>query len=279
MRLATLAAQAIWAFCGVSLACSAQNASFRIEGMEAPRDVEFVARVDGSRQGYVEFLPKGYSPNKPSPLMIFLHGHGSDRWQIAQGSQWKEIQAVCDVAARHKTLLLSPDYRARTSWMGPLAEADLLQLIDEQKARRKIGKIILAGGSMGGTSVLIFSALHPDQVNGVISMNGTANMLEYSGFQDFIASAYGGTKELKPDEYRNRSPELVPEKFKGIPVAFTAGGKDTVVPAHSVLRLSRKLEAQDPAGTLMLYREPGGHSTSYEDAVKALEFVLERAGL
>ena len=44
-----------------------QNASFRIEGLAAPRDVEFTARADGSRQRYVEFLPLGYTSTSRAP--------------------------------------------------------------------------------------------------------------------------------------------------------------------------------------------------------------------
>ena len=41
-----------------------QNASFKIEGMAAPCDVEFTAQADGSKQRYVEFLPLGYTSNQ-----------------------------------------------------------------------------------------------------------------------------------------------------------------------------------------------------------------------
>ena len=253
-----------------------QNASFRIEGLAAPRDVEFTAQADGSRQRYLEFLPLGYTTNKSWPLMIFLHGHGSDRWQITKGDHWKEIQAVCDVAARRRMILVSPDYRAATSWMGPAAEADLVQIIQEQKRKHPISKTFLCGGSMGGTSALIFTALHPEMVDGVVSMNGTANMMEFAGFEDAIAASYGGKKSERPDEYRKRSPELMAAKFGTMPIAFTAGGQDTVVPPQSVLRLSKELEKQNPGQVRMLYREKVGHSTSYEDAIAALNFVIER---
>jgi pimeloyl-ACP methyl ester carboxylesterase len=255
----------------------AQNAISKIKGMTAPSDVEFTAKVDGSKQHYVEFLPIGCTPNKACALMIFLHGHGSDRWQITKGQQWREIQAVCDVAARRGMILVSPDYRATTSWMGPAAEADVVQIIQDQKARHRISKTLLSGGSMGGTSVLIFAALHPELVDGVVSLNGTANMVEYAGFQDAIAASYGGRKSEKAQEYNKRSPELVPAQFKGMPIAFTAGGRDTVVPPQSVLRLGKELEKQGPGKVLMLYREAGAHSTTYEDAWAALEFVIERA--
>ena len=264
--------------CGLPLqAAQSQNVSFRIEGMTAPRDIEFTARVDGSRQRYVEFLPQGYSTNRLCSLMIFLHGHGSDRWQITKGAQWPEIQAVCAVAARHRAILLSPDYRATTSWMGPMAEADLMQILQDQKNQRHVSKILLCGGSMGGTSVLIFTALHPEMVDGVVSLNGTANMVENTGFQEAIAAAYGGTKNEKAQEYLKRSPELVPSRFGTIPVAFSAGGKDTIVPPQSVLRLGKKLETQNPGRVLILFREDTGHSTAYDDAVAGLEFVIGRA--
>ena len=253
-----------------------QNASFRIEGLAAPRDVEFTARADGSRQRYVEFLPLGHTSIQPCSLMIFLHGHGADRWQIMKGDQWREIQAVCDVAAQRRMILISPDYRAPTSWMGPAAEADLVQIIHEQKTKCRVSRTFLCGGSMGGTSVLIFTALHPELVDGVVSMNGTANMMEFAGFEDAIAASYGGTKSERPDEYRKRSPELVAATLGAIPIAFTAGGKDPVVSPQSVLRLSKELEKQNPGQVLMLYREEGGHTTSYEDAMAALNFVIKR---
>ena len=42
-------------------------------------------------------------------------------------------------------LFVSPDYRAKTSWMGPWAEADLLQIMGVLKSRFRIGKVILCG--------------------------------------------------------------------------------------------------------------------------------------
>jgi hypothetical protein len=65
-------------------------------------------------------------------------------------------------------------------------------------------------------------------------------------------------------------------KFGTKPIACTAGGQDTVVPPQSVLRLSQELEMQNPGRVLMLCREKVGHSTSYEDAIAALDFVIEQ---
>ena len=242
---------------------------------DEPQDIAFTAKADGSTQRYVELLPPGFNAAEPHDLLLAFHGHGSDRWQFIRDARG-ECRGSRDVAARFGMIFVSPDYRAKTSWMGPLAEADTVQLIAELRQRHKVGRVFVLGGSMGGTAVLTFAALHPELVAGVCSLNGTANHVEYDKFQDAIATSFGGTKAQVPEEYKKRSAELWPEKFT-MPVAFTTGGKDELVPPQSVLRLAEKLK-QAARKTLLLHREAGGHATTYEDTTTALEFVLREAG-
>lgn len=244
-----------------------------ISGASAADEITFTAANDGSQQKYVELLPAGLDAKAPVDVLIALHGHGSDRWQFIR-QQRDECRAVRDVARRHGMILVSPDYRAPTSWMGPRAEADLVQIIHELKERHAVRRVLLCGASMGGASCLTFAALHPDLVDGVASMNGTANHVEYENFQAAIRRSFGGTKTEVPDEYRKRSAELHPQRLT-MPTAFTVGGKDRSVPPDSVRRLARKLEK---AGRLtrLIDREDGGHSTTYRDAVAILEFIVDR---
>lgn len=240
-----------------------------------PQDIAFTAKTDGTEQRYVVLLPNGFDTGRQHDLLIALHGHGSDRWQFMRPTR-DETRAVLDVAGRHGLILVSPDYRAPTSWMGPKAEADLTQIIAELKARYRIGKVLLCGGSMGGASALTYAALHPDLIDGVTSMNGTANHLEYENFQDAIQASFGGTKQQVPLEYKLRSAEYWPERLT-MPVSITASGQDTSVPPQSVLRLAgvlRKLGRK----VLLIYRENERHQTAYADAVAALEFVYRPAG-
>lgn len=120
----------------------------------------FRAVCDGSEQKYVVMTPHGFVPKDGVSVLIALHGHGSDRWQFVRQKRG-ECQATRDIAAAHKMLLVSPDYRAKTSWMGPAAEADVLQIIRSLRKRFTVDRVILCGGSMGGTGALTFTALHP----------------------------------------------------------------------------------------------------------------------
>lgn len=234
-------------------------------------DRSFVANCDGSEQKYVIVIPDDFQSARPVTVLIALHGHGSDRWQFVRQNR-SECRAVRDVADATSSLLVSPDYRAKTSWMGPKAEADVEQIIGALARTLPVKRVILCGGSMGGTGALTFAALHPHLIDGVVALNGTANLVEYERFLDAIAESYGGTKEDSPDEYRKRSAEFFPERFT-MPVAVTTGGADTIVPPASVLRLIDKLKGRN-AQVLSLHRPDGGHSTSYEDTRRALEFVF-----
>jgi len=242
------------------------------DDVPASGDREFTSQFDGSTERYVELPPPGFDPAATVDAVIALHGHGSDRWQYIRQDRG-ECRGVRDVAARRGMLVISPDYRAKTSWMGPAAEADVVQLIAILRSQYCVRRIYLAGASMGGTSALIFAALHPELIDGVLSQNSTANMVEYDQFQDAIRESYGGTKQEQPAEYRKRSPELAAEKF-AMPVAFTVGGQDLLVPPSSVRRLVQRLKELGRDDVLMNDNPQAGHETSYEDTVKAFEFVI-----
>jgi pimeloyl-ACP methyl ester carboxylesterase len=236
------------------------------------RDVAFTAEIDGTTQHYVLILPPDPAAGgKPRDVLIALHGHGSDRWQLVRDAR-NECRAARDVAAEHGMLYVSPDYRAKTSWMGPRAEADVVQIIGDLRRQYGIGKVFICGGSMGASAALTFAALHPDLVTGVAAMNGTANHLEYSNFQDAIRESFGGTKAAIPEEYKRRSAEYWPERLT-MPVGITTGGQDTSVPPGSVLRLADVLGKMERP-VMAIHRETGGHSTTYADGRTILEFVI-----
>ena len=253
------------------------NACYAVEDEPKPENViefAFVADHDGSKQKYVLIMPSDFDKDQSVDALIALHGHGSDRWQFVRQPR-DECRAARDVATANKMIFVSPDYRSPTSWMGPAAEADMSQIIELLKKEFRLKRVILCGGSMGGTGALTFTARHPKLIDGVVSLNGTANLVTYDRFQDAIAESFGGSKQLVPEQYRQRSAEFFPEQF-AMPIAVTTGGKDDIVPPDSVLRLLKIVSQRNP-NALSLHRPEGDHSTNYADTRTALEFVISRA--
>ncbi len=240
----------------------------------APHDIEFTANCDHTKQNYVMLLPENLSDQKSHSVLIALHGHGSDRWQFIKNTRG-ECKAARDIAAKYHMIYVSPDYRAKTSWMGPKAEMDLVQIIHDLKSKYNIDKVFLCGGSMGASSSLTFAALHPKLIDGVAAMNPTANHLEYNNFQSAISKSFGGTKQEIPHEYKKRSAEYWPEKLT-MPVSISVGGQDKSVPPESARRLMKILK-QINQSALLIDRPEQGHSTSYTDSIAILEFIITQA--
>jgi pimeloyl-ACP methyl ester carboxylesterase len=237
-------------------------------------DVSFVANFDQTNQRYVRMLPRALDTSAMHHVLIALHGHGSDRWQFSSGTT-STGRAARNAAVQRSMILILPDYRAKTSWMGPAAEADVCQIIDEVRQEYNVGKVVICGGSMGASSALTFAALHPDLVAGVAAMNGTANHLEYERFQPAITASFGGIKQDIPEEYKKRSAEYWPERLT-MPIGVTVSGNDTVVPPDSVRRLIGILQLLKRP-VLIIDRPDVGHTSRPEDAQEVLNFVLDRA--
>ncbi len=237
-------------------------------------DVAFTARCDGTEQRYVIGFPEGFDANVPRDALIALHGHGSDRWQFVKDERG-ECKAPRDIAMARNMLFISPDYRAKTSWMGPKAEADLVQIIEEVRGKYPINRVFLCGGSMGAAGTLTFTALHPELIAGAAAMNGTANHLEYENYQDAIRESFGGAKAELPEEYKKRSAEYWPERFT-MPLAMSLSGQDTSVPPQSSLRLADVLRKMGRE-VFIIYREEQGHFSTYEDSRAIIEHVIAQA--
>lgn len=233
-------------------------------------DIDFIAEIDGSVQHYIEILPEQFDPLESYDLVIGLHGHGSDRWQFAIDER-AECSAFRAFAEKYSMVIITPDYRAKTSWMGPEAEADMVQIIQNLKNKYKIDRIFLIGGSMGGASALTFASIHPELISGVVSLNGHANFLEYNHFQEAISESFGGSKQIIPEEYKKRSAEYWPEKMT-MPVAFTIGMSDTIVPPGSIIRFAEVLK--EIGREVWLNKvETRGHETDFDSAIDAMEFI------
>ncbi len=235
-----------------------------------PQEIAFTANIDQTQQHYVLWDFRDLDAGAGGDCLIALHGHGSDRWQFIRQER-DEVRAVRDFARQQRMLYLSPDYRAPTSWMGPAAEADLVQIIQELKQQHGIQRFFLCGGSMGGTSALAFAALQPELIAGVAAMNGTANLLEYAHFTEAIAESFGGTAAEVPLVYKQRSAEYWPERLV-MPIGLTIDEHDPIVPPESVIRLAAVLQRlQRPV--LLVKRPEAGHATNYQDAMEILRFM------
>jgi len=237
-------------------------------------EVIFVSPFDGLKQSYLIKKPKSSIYHG---IAICLHGatnhqcQGMDR-NIFNGT-FGHIQ---DYFEKNNYVYVCPEYRG-DSWMNNAAESDIFYLINRLKSEFKTGNVILMGGSMGGTSALIFSTRHPDIVSGVFAMCPATDMekLYYQwifGNQKHLAYgieiAYGGTPEHKKIEYAKRSSIKHIKKLKNKPVAIIHGNSDNLISVEHSRSFVKKAEK---TGIKIFYQEieHGDH----DSPVKQFSFI------
>jgi phospholipase/carboxylesterase len=127
------------------------------------------------------FLPTGYEPNYPYPLVVFLHGHGGSEEQILHlAPRLSRRNYVCIALRGPHQVGPRPDGRVAFSW-GAEGQADtlvedyVLRAITQTRCAYHIHseRIYLAGFCEGATLAYRLALAAPEKFAGVISLNGT----------------------------------------------------------------------------------------------------------
>ncbi len=180
--------------------------------------------------------------------ICFLHGHGSHGDQLYRRRDLRE-RMLPEFWARGYGIL-TPNLRD-DAWMGPAAVADLTGLLDFMQATFGAARFVFASGSMGGTGNLIYAALHPERVAGVVARGAAADPASYyrwcrsrqaqwpilAAIASAIESAYGGPPERVPAVYRRHSALHNCCRLE-MPVWLLHGAGDRIIPVAQARTLA-----------------------------------------
>jgi len=122
---------------------------------------------DGTMQPVAVYVPASYSPLRPAPLVVFLHGRsGAESHLLA-------LQFVSDLAERTGTIVVAPYGRGSYDFHG--AESDVYDALDEASRSFAVDahKRYLAGYSMGGFSAFRIAPIRPEDWSAVMCIAGS----------------------------------------------------------------------------------------------------------
>jgi predicted esterase len=145
------------------------------------------SEVDGTLQPYGLYVPPSYDPAKPWPLVVGLHGSGSNhllhrRRLFGLGNEPGEG----DYEAIRKEpplpdvgfLVLTPYGRGESAGYNGIAEADVLRAIDHVQRAYNVDpdRVHLTGLSMGGGGTWHIGLRYPDRFASISPVCGVADL-------------------------------------------------------------------------------------------------------
>ncbi|MDJ1501403.1 alpha/beta hydrolase-fold protein [Xanthocytophaga agilis] len=218
-----------------------------------PQVLTFFSNADDTEQPYGLYLPKNYNPQKKYPLVVMLHGAGSNhRLELRRVFGKSNAPGETDVEASLsfpewkdvEYIVVSPYARGTAGYQG-IPENDVYDVLADAKKRFSIDedRVYLTGLSMGGGGTLWIGLSRPDI---------------WAAIAPVCPAPPKGTQDLAMNALN-------------FPVHFFHGDADPVVPVAGTRDWVKKLTE---LGTKVEYKEfPGVQHDSWVGAYKD-EFIF-----
>jgi dipeptidyl aminopeptidase/acylaminoacyl peptidase len=245
--------------------------------------------ADGSRVQSWLVLPEGAGPERPAPLVLWIHGGPLMSW-----NSWSWRWTPWVLAARGYAVLLpnpglsqgfGQDF-VRRGWGAWGAEpyTDLMSAVDAAEALPEIDQTRTAamGGSFGGY-MANWVATQTDRFSAIVTHASLWHLDSFSGTTD---SAYYWEREFgdpltEPKRYEQNSPHRYADAIR-TPMLVIHGDKDYRVPIGEGLRLWYDLQKRGVPSRFLYFPDenhwvltPGNAAVWYETVLAFLaEHVL-----
>lgn len=225
------------------------------------REETFISPYDQTEQTYLvaEF---GTQANHPVPLLVLLlHGALSHQEQ----GMTAEIYAnafgrLAEWMSKRHVIYICPEYRGN-SWMGPAAEEDVREIFRLAQKRYQPAQTLLIGGSMGGTSALIFASRNPGLIDGILAFCPATDVTAMTArFAEHFNGSYGGPPDELPEVYQERSVRYHVGSLAHYRLAIIHGSADNVIPVEHSRELVAALRATNV--TIRYHEIEGGDHDS-----------------
>jgi predicted peptidase len=170
-------------------------ASFLAPAQEAGF-LEKTIEYKGAPVRYVVYVPKGYSPDKPHPAILFLHGAGE---QGDDGKRQTEVglgPAIRMAEDKWNFIVIFPQ---KPKGPGGFMEHEklILDILDKTRKEYKIDekRLYITGLSMGGMGTWALIARHPQMFAAAAPVCGRGNPADAPKIKDIPLWNFHGDKD------------------------------------------------------------------------------------
>lgn len=253
------------------------------DALAPPRRETFNCTLDGSKWPYLV----QDSPGPAEGILLNLHGHYGDETQMMTEGIYEDAFGKLRRECLRRNWVYVTAWYGGNSWMGPLGEAGMVDLVHVLNQQWPDVPIYLQGGSMGGTSVLILAMRQPELFAGVMARCPAADIEAYydwalaraeenatlRNISDAIRIHYTTDGHELRGELEARSVLRHAERLS-MPVQLCHGSADALIPVDWTRQLAERLRV---LGRTVDYEEiPEGNHDSpvrHVDWAAGLDFI------
>jgi predicted esterase len=175
--------------------------------------------VDATLQPFRAFVPASFDRLRKYPLIIALHGSAADENAYMDGYVSPDTghNLLKELAQEHGYILATPKGRGPWDFYQGNAERDVLDVMDRMLSIYPIdsSRVFLTGHSMGGTGTWTIGFRHPQRF---AALAPVASPFDRQSPADLLTRVFVNSREM--------------------PVLFSAGLKDTLVPPEVSRRIA-----------------------------------------
>jgi pimeloyl-ACP methyl ester carboxylesterase len=234
-----------------------------------PTRETFTCTLDGSLWPYLV----QDAPGQARGLLLNFHGHYGDETQMMTEEIYEDAFGKLRRECLRRDWAYVCAWYGGNSWMGPVAEAGMVDLVGVLEARWPNVPVYLQGGSMGGTSVLILAMRQPQLFAGVTARCPAADIEAYydwalaraddnptlRNITDAIRLHYTMDGHDLRQELQARSALRHAERLT-MPVNLCHGESDALIPVEWTRQLAARL--REPGRAVQYEEIPGGDHDS-----------------
>jgi predicted peptidase len=169
--------------------------------------------ADGQNSRYVLFVPHDYVPDKPLPVILFLHGSGeagTDGWRPTHVGLGPAIWAR---EASFPFLVVFPQAQDRIpatfgSWLPGQPDANrALAILDEVQRQYTTDpkRVYLTGISVGGHGTWQIAAAYPEHWAAIVPVCGVAPVTKANAVKNIPCWCFHGTDDGNVDVEHSRN--------------------------------------------------------------------------
>ena len=208
--------------------------------------------------------PRDYDSRKPSPVVIYAHGHGDNELDATLATRPNAIGKVTKALVDAGFIVAAGRFGGTANWGNAAAVEAMQELYRHLRDAYHIGPVVLMGHSMGG--LVSLTSLAQRKVPNIVGFVGIEPVVSlraaYDGnFGSSIRSTFGISSDGA--DYTARTSGFDPAlragwEFRGVPMWLTGSPNDTSVPQDQHVNVLRSM-VSGFSGDVTFHQASGPH--------------------